>query len=331
MQSCIISSPEKVEELLSFLRSHNEFAFDTETDGLSYDRKCIGFSLSVLHQGEYLGWYVPLRHEKGEDLFSIEPCNISMSSAVKLLEWVFMGGNRVWIHNAKFDLKVLRNEGISPESIEAEVLDTIAVSWLLEPERSGGHGLKSLVPKIIKKQMGSFSQFAHYGKNSYTPVGEMGKYAIDDAAYLLELAHTLYPKLNNQQLKVLHELEMPFMRIVEEMEHFGFKVDTATLEEAGVALEKEAQEIEHYFKSEFGPRAQVSSPQWLAQTFCGKVWGSGGAIGKDGTHSTSSEWLNKWSEGEVEGTTEAGKELAKKVLRAILFVCRSVCRPTSSK
>ena len=315
MKSGILSSTQKVERLLPFLREHKEFSFDTETDGLSHDRKCIGFSLSVLDWDEYVGWYIPLRHERGEDLFSVEPSNVPLKVAYKIIEEIFKEGNRVWIHNAKFDLKVLRNEGFDVGSFGAEVLDTIAVSWLLAPERKGGHGLKSLVPSILNKEMGGFNQFKIYGKNEYVPVGEMGRYAIDDAVYLLELAHRLYQRLSEQQLKVFHELEMPMMRIVEEMEHYGFRVDVDKLKEAGDALELEAQKIEREFREQFGPTAQISSPQWLATNFCGKIWGEDGNKGKDGRPSTSSEYLNKWAEGCIQGTTEVGKDIASKVLR----------------
>ena len=41
MKSGIITSEHKLSQLMSLLGQHTEFAFDTETDGLSYDRRCI--------------------------------------------------------------------------------------------------------------------------------------------------------------------------------------------------------------------------------------------------------------------------------------------------
>lgn len=315
MQSSIITSEEQVREVLSFIKSHQEFAFDTETDGLSHDRICIGFSFAVQHEGQYIGWYVPLRHERGEDLFAVEPSNVDKDVAFRLIEAMFVQGNRIWIHNAKFDLKVLRNEGFDVEGLKAEVLDTIAVSWLLEPERMGGHGLKNLVPKVLGKEMGSFNQFKMYGKNAYAPVGPMGKYAIDDVVFLLELAHRLYPKMNSRQSKVLHELEMPMMRIVEEMEHYGFKVDTEKLYTAGVALKEETEQLEAKFRKMFGDRALISSTQWLSENLVGKIWGVRGTKGKNGCYSTDKEALEDWSIGDAPGTTEIGRQVAKDVLR----------------
>lgn len=314
MKSSILTTDKQIEQVLAFISNHKEFAFDTETDGLSHDRRWIGFSFAVCHEGEYIGWYVPLRHEKGEDLFAVPPSNAHWL-ALELIPSIFKEGNRVWIHNAKFDLKVLRNEGFNPDDLKADLLDTICLSWLLEPEREGGHGLKSLVPRVLGKEMGSFDQFKLYGKNSYAPVGTMGKYAIDDAVLLLELAHRLYPQLSDQLRKVFHELEMPLVRIIEEMQHYGFRVDVDKLKKVGQEIKAEVDQIEADFNKRFGDNANISSPKWLSDNLVGKVWGVQGKQGANGCYSTDGESLERWSTGDVVGTSQAGQQLAKTILK----------------
>lgn len=313
MQSSILTTKKQIEEVLAFVSNHTEFAFDTETDGITWDRQWIGFSFAVKHEDRYIGWYVPIAHEKGEELFDLPPSNAPSDMADLLIKSIFRPNNKVWIHNAKFDLKVLRNQGYDVESLQCEVLDTIAVSWLLEPERMGGHGLKNLVPSVLDKRMGSFDQFKLYKKNSYAPVGTMGKYAIDDAVFLLELAHVMYADLDDQLKKVFHELEMPMVRIVEEMEHFGFKIDVETLKELGDTLKTKVDEIEAEFKKMFGDSAQIASTQWLSTNLIGSIWGVLGDKGKNGNYSTDSDSLQAWIEGEA-GTTEVGRRVAKRVL-----------------
>lgn len=313
MQSSILTTKKQIEEVLRFISSHDEFSFDTETDGITWDRQWIGFSFAVCHNSEYIGWYVPLRHDKGEELFDLPPSNAPEDMAKLLIDSIFRPNNKVWIHNAKFDLKVLRNEGYDVENLKCEVLDTIAVSWLLEPERIGGHSLKKLVPTILGKDMGSFDQFKLYKKNSYAPVGTMGKYAIDDAVFLLELAHVMYAELPDQLRKVFHDLEMPMVRIVEEMEHFGFKIDVKTLKELGVTLKNKVDQIETEFKKMFGESAQIASTQWLSTNLVGSIWGVLSEKGKKGNYSTDSDSLQSWIDGEA-GTTEVGRRVAQKVL-----------------
>lgn len=316
MRSGIIATDTKLEKLYSFIQSYTEFAFDTETDGLSHDRKWIGLSFAVRTSESYLGWYVPTAHERGDDLFSVEPDNANKLWVDKIIDHIFKDGNRVWIQNAKFDLGVLRNEGYHPEKLRAEVLDTKCVSWLLEPERQCGHGLKALVPAFLGKEMGSFTQFKAYTKNAYVPVGEMGKYAIDDAIFLLELAHKMYPQLSPSLLKVFHELEMPIMRILEEVEHFGFRVDTDKLATSYKELVKEADAIEKQFKDLFGPTAQITSSQWLSKNLCGQLWGvAGKKTGTSGFYSTDKDSLDSWAAQDVDGTTDLGAQVAKLVLR----------------
>tara|TARA_B100000965_G_scaffold405349_1_gene439089 strand:+ start:37981 stop:39807 length:1827 start_codon:yes stop_codon:yes gene_type:complete len=314
MQSSILTTSSQIANVLSFIEGHTEFAFDTETDGLSWDRRWIGFSFAVKIGDVYTGWYIPLYHEKGDDLFSPIPSNAPLDCADKLIREIFKPANKVWIHNAKFDLKVLRNEGYDVENLSCEILDTICVSWLLEPERMGGHGLKSLVPTILHKDMGSFEQFKLYKKNSYAPIGTMGKYAIEDAVLLLELAHALYPCLSDPLKKVFHELEMPLVLIMEEVEHYGFRLDVDTLKELGVALKDKVDHIEKDFKKLFGDHAQIASTQWLSNNLVGNIWGIRGELSKNGKYSTDANALEAWASGEVVGTSKVGSKVAKKVL-----------------
>jgi len=315
MQSGILTESSDLESLQRYLKNFTEFSFDTETDGLSFNRRAIGYSLSVKTDEGYRGWYVPIAHEQGDDLFSVAPKNAPRQEAFSLLNQIFMdSGNTIWIHNAKFDLKVLRNEGLDVENFSCEVLDTLCVSWLLEPEREGGHGLKSLVKRILGHEMGSFKQFKSF-KNCEVPVGMMGKYAIDDAVYLLKLVGVLYPELTPLNVKVFKELEMPIMRIVEEMEHYGFKIDTSNIKKAGIVMEAKAKEIEDNFKSIFGSDALISSSKWLSNNLCGRIWGVVGLKkGASKQYSTAKDNLLKWKEGEIEGTTDRGREVAEWVL-----------------
>lgn len=308
----IVTDAQGMDSLLDMLSDSMEISFDTETDGLSFDRKMIGFSVS---DGNH-SFYVAVRHTCGYGLFSIEPDNCPVEVALEGLKTLFsMPNRRVWIHNAKFDLKVLRNEGLNPSAIQSEVLDTLAVSWLLNPSRDGGHGLKSLVRSELDYEMGQFSQFKDYDRNSDVPVSMMGKYAIDDALQLHRLARKLYPKLSKAQLKVLHELEMPVLFAVELCEQYGMQVDTKSLKEAGDLLLKEKVEIEQWFSKAY-PKVQVGSSQSLSKQFCDQIWGTSGLKkGKNGYYSTDSETLEKFINREVPGTSAQGAMVAKKVLR----------------
>lgn len=76
MKTQIIDNDKDLLLLKNFLRSKSIFAFDTETDGLSHDRKMIGFSLAVEHDGDIVGFYIPCKHSQGHDLFLYQPITV---------------------------------------------------------------------------------------------------------------------------------------------------------------------------------------------------------------------------------------------------------------
>lgn len=312
----IITNASQLLELKHMLLNYNEIAFDTETDGLSHDRQMIGMSLSYKTDERYEGFYIPLRHEAADDLFAVEPDNAPIKEALELINEVFCREDmKVWIHNAKFDLKVLRNDGLDLTSFKATIGDTLCISWLLDPDRRGGHGLKSLVKDKLGFEMGSFSQFSAYKRNCEVPVGMMAKYAIADAVWLLRLAHEMYPKLSDQQNKIFYELEMPIMRILEEVEHYGFKIDVDRLKEAGELMSKEAEDISLEFVRRFGSLSSISSPLWLSNNLCGSIWGTFGLSKNANGYSVDKENLSAWANKEIVGTTDEGAYWANKISR----------------
>lgn len=312
----ILTTYDHIKALSDILKDFNEFAFDTETDGLSHDRQMIGMSIAYKSTDRYEGFYIPVRHEAGDDLFSVEPTNAPILDVIAMMRSVLTRPEvTCWIHNSKFDIKVLRNEGLDPSEIKAQIADTQCISWLLDPDRVGGHGLKSLVNKRLGFKMGEFAQFSAYKRNCEIPIGMMAKYAIADAVWLLRLAHDFKPKIDSQQQKILLELEMPVMRIVEEMEHYGFRVDVDRLQRAGALMRQELDEIQQEFIAKFGASAIISSSQWLSKNLCGSIWGTFGLKEKANGYSVDKEALRKWESGEIVGTTEEGQYWAKRVLR----------------
>lgn len=294
-----------------------EIAFDTETNSLDFDRKMIGFSLAFKINDVLEAFYVPTRHEAGFDLFAIPPKNSPLNEALEFLESIFSDETKtIYIHNAKFDIKVLRNEGIDPILIKAKIVDTLCVSWLADPGKKGGHGLKTLVREFLGYEMTTFNEVIKgHGGNEYVPVSTMGKYAADDALYLYKLKDLLLPLLNEAQLKVLHELEMPLVYILEEMEHFGFKFDVDKVKEASVIMRQRLDEIKAKFSLILGEEAQIGSSQWLSKNLCDDCWGTKGVPkGKNGYYSTANEYLEKWAEGSIIGTTKVGRSIARLVL-----------------
>ena len=308
----VIDSVKLVDLLALELESASFVAFDTETTSLDWDRQIVGYSVAT----ENGGWYVPINHAK--TLF-FEHENVEESVALQPVFDLFTNPEKtVIIHNAKFDIKVLRNHGLDPLDIEASIIDTLVISWLCRPARN--HGLKSLVLEYFNYEMRSFKSFASWGGNRNIPIHEMAPYAIDDATLLLKLWKKLERKLageGDQLVKVFNELEMPIMFAIEEMEHTGCLVDIDYLRdlEPDLLADMEAQSLK--LSGMIGRRAKINSSQWLSKTFVEHLgwWGRPHQKGKSGNYSTAKINLDKWSIGQFRGTTDSGKKVARIVKR----------------
>ena len=348
-----VTTVKELEELRQTLLCAEEIAFDTETDGpvpwenengeliegmksrlpkrgekiggLHHDRKITGYSVATKEGA----WYVPLRHRVDPEL------NVPVELGISVLRDMLCGQGAerrvVWLHNAKFDLKVCRNEGIDPQDIKVEVLDTMVLCWLLNPAEP--QGLKHHVTKRLGIEMKPFdSLFKQYGMRSGdVPVRDMAPYAVDDVAHLLPLAHLLHSELgktSEAMLKVFHELECPVIFVVEEMEHNGVlldfdRLDGLTKEFQVIASEAHARVVKGLSVTlgEDVPPEQVklNSPQWLSRTFVDQLrwWGTNPSteMTATGAHPTDKEHMEKWAAGAVPGTTKKGAVVADCVLR----------------
>jgi len=298
--------------------------FDSETDGLAHDRKAIGFSISVMaseaHPELGYSWYVPVRH-KGDQRFP----NVSPPFAFRLLfQYVLSRPGALWAHNWKFDLHVLRNEGVEVEAILTDLYDSMIVAWLLNPEAR--KGLKGLVKDALGYEMTEFAFFKEYGENALAPIIEMAPYAVDDVRWLGKLLEAkLLPDLANRgeaTIKVFEEMETPLLRIVEDMENEGFLLDVDYLHAMDRRLKAIIWDLEKAIAEVLAlpvEALRLTSTQWLSRLLIDELgwWGvrTGWVRGKSGLYSTAAAILKEWADGQIKGTTKAGQRVAKLLLR----------------
>lgn len=314
----IVQTPEQFLRMAEILSREHIFAFDTETTGLKHDREMIGFSIAAgdPENGPMSGWYVPVGHD------DLESNNMDMPRVMRFLSLLFRDmRNIIYIHNAKFDIKTLRNHGLDPTDIQADVRDTMIMHHLYDS--SSRKGLKFLVKKYFDYDMKDFASLGNKNEPRRIPVKIMAPYAVDDAVQLLRLGHLMEDKfsdLGESTNKVFKELEMPVLFVIEEMENEGFLLDQKYLSEiAKVMLEEKSLIVDQISQKIGGLPANIGSTQWLSTTFIEQLswWGvrPSWERGKNGYYSTAAPKLKEWASGRVPGTTEAGKEVAQLLLR----------------
>ena len=101
-------------------------AVDTETTSL-VDKTLVGFSFAYTKGGKIVSWYVPVRHNKFE--------NMPLESAKKILSTLLFHKQLVF-HNYVFDGAVFKKFGIP---VQAETIhDTMLIAHLLDENDNQG-------------------------------------------------------------------------------------------------------------------------------------------------------------------------------------------------
>jgi len=212
-------------------------SFDTETSSLSYlHLSIIGFSICDGESVCYL------------DLFK----NKDFVNIIGLLNKIFWNCEKVIMHNAPFDLKVLYKYGIG-ESLGGKVIDTRIAAFLLDENRLTG--LKFLTANILGKKRLSWKQITEkYGISS----PEFYNYAMNDAEDTWNLWKIFEKQLKKEDLSYLfYSVEMPFQFVIRDMKINGVGVDKQKLLEFDEKCVKLLFELEVDLLKTLGIKPQI--------------------------------------------------------------------------
>ena len=168
------------------------------------------------------------------------------------------------LHNAKFDIKVLRRHGIHLRGLHD---DTMVAAFVLNKSHVG---LKSLALSELGIQMTPIEDLIGKGRNQISMVDvsaeEAGKYAAADADITLRLANLLLPELakNDVLEKLYREIELPLIPILVDMELAGVTLDTDILEDLDQQLNVEIASVTTRIYEDAGHEFNIGSPKQLS-------------------------------------------------------------------
>ena len=255
-----IKGAEAIGELVSYLMLQEELCFDTETTSVNaMEAELVGISFSYL-AGE--AYYIPCPEDKGETMAILEQ-----------LKPVFENENILKIgQNVKYDLLVLKNYNIE---VKGKLYDTMLAHYLIEPE--GKHSMDWLSEHYLNYKPVSITELiGKKGKNQGNmrdvEEDEVTEYASEDADITLQLKEKLDPLLKESQLeKLFYEVENPLINVLADMEFEGVRIDTESLAEMSLLLEKESKEIENKVYELAGVRFNLASPKQLGDVLFEKL------------------------------------------------------------
>lgn len=265
-------------KFIAELKKQTVFAVDTETTGLDpWIAKLLGLSFSW-QVGE--GWYVVAKEEWLDELRKI----LEDPKVAKVG------------HNMKFDAKILKLNGVD---IAPLFFDTMLASYLLN-STSRQHSLDALAfTEFGYEMMPIQALIGPKGKKQLSmedvPLEKLGWYSSEDADFTWRLYDKLRPKLAKQSTTGLfHDIEMPTVHVLVDMELTGIKIDTEFLAEMSKRVHADLKKVEQKIYTLASGEFNISSPIQLKEVLFTKLKISTEGLGKTKTGvSTAADELEK--------------------------------------
>lgn len=249
-----VDSEEKRKALLEELKNCERFAFDTETTGTNpHFARPVGIAFSTgARTGHYLALSDDPEKRKEELAFFREPLEDPAIEKVG--------------HNVKYDLSILRWEGIQ---VKGHFRDPMIMHHLVDPDSR--HKLDLLAehylsysPVPIEELIGKKGK--EQKNMSDLSTEEVYRYACEDADICLQLADAILPELKELKLEELYDrIEAPLIPVLGEMEFQGVRVDLDALKALSNDQGERIQQLEKEIQELAGVEFNINSPKQLGE------------------------------------------------------------------
>ena len=288
------------DSLVKLLADAPHFVIDTETTSVYWRQaELVGLSFAVKAHEAY---YVPLTHNLEGDKLTAK--QLDRDTVLAKLKPILENPNIGKIgQHLKYDAHILSHYDIDlVGSIHASpnnwAIDTMLASYVINAAITR-HGMDDLARHYLQTQTISFEDVAGKGAKQVSfdkvAIDIASDYACEDADITYQLFDVFNKKLSDDEnnAKLLHELEIPTAEILCQMEAHGILIKRPFLNELSkrfdeeiIALEKRAYEVA-------GEEFNLGSPKQLGEMLFDKLGVIGGKKTKSGQYSTGEAVLSK--------------------------------------
>ena len=244
----LVDTDEERRALAEQLNHAEAFAFDTETEGVdALHTRLVGMSFALrAHEA----WYVPVPADEEEARTTVAPFAAPLQNAAI----------RKVGQNIKFDLMVLIKYGIR---VDGPLFDTMIAHYLLHPELR--HNMDYLSETYLRyRPIAIESLIGPRGKGQRTmrevPVKDVCEYAAEDADVTWQLMEHFRPLLVEHAAdRLFHDIEMPLVPVLAEMEEAGVTLDTEALRQSSDTLNATLRNLEEEIHTLAGMPFNINS------------------------------------------------------------------------
>ena len=178
------------------------------------------------------------------------------------------------------------------------IFDVMLASYIREPARN--HALDVQAIERINYIM---AEFAPFEANKKKRIGIMEasfdgvySYASDVSATIIELAEYWHNQLEEKELNLLREIEMPLSCVLADMEYVGVSVDVEYLKELSEVMENSSHKLERKIYDIAGEGFNLNSPRQVGEVLFDKLQIPNPKKRKNKKYSTSAEILEELAE-----------------------------------
>ena len=272
-----ITTKEELKDLIETIKGQTLIAVDTETTSVNtIEAELVGISIAynplytAKKQVKFTDgnektktFYIPLSHQLGEQL--------EIAEVIEALKPIFEDEHiKKTMQNAKFDYNILQNYDIKVKGI---IFDTMLASYIKDPTRK--HGLKTQSLEHLNHVMQEITELIGTGKNQLSmecvSVEEATSYACDDAFATLELTKYWQNNLDEKELALLYDVEVPVALILAQMEYDGVAIDVDYLKILSDELTIKIKDLEIKIFEIAGEAFNVNSPKQVGEILFDKL------------------------------------------------------------
>ena len=173
-------------------------------------------------------------------------------------------------HNAKSAYNVLRCFEILSNGI---IFDTMLASYVKDPQRN--HELDIQAMEHLSHAISPFAPFEKDKKKqiklSDAPVESVLTHTCDEIVSVLELAKYWTAELDEKELDIVYNIEVPLTFVLADMEYDGVSVDEMYLAQLTVSMNLELSHIEEKIFKLAGCHFNINSPRQVGEVLFDKM------------------------------------------------------------